>query len=40
VAADPQADVANLRRLRYVVRGGVVRALAELQALAAPPQAK
>jgi imidazolonepropionase-like amidohydrolase len=37
VAADPQADVANLRRLRYVVRGGVVRTLAELRALAAPP---
>jgi imidazolonepropionase-like amidohydrolase len=37
VAADPQADIANLRRLRYVVRGGVVRTMAELQALAAPP---
>jgi imidazolonepropionase-like amidohydrolase len=37
VAADPAADIANLRRLRYVVRGGVVRSLAELHALAAPP---
>jgi imidazolonepropionase-like amidohydrolase len=35
VAADPQADIANLRRLRYVVRGGVVRTLADLQALGA-----
>jgi len=34
VAADPQADVANLRRLRWVVRGGVVRSLSELHALA------
>ncbi len=34
VAADPTADVANLRRVRYVVRGGVVRDLAELHALA------
>jgi imidazolonepropionase-like amidohydrolase len=43
VAADPLADIANLRRLRYVVRGGVVRSLAELHALAAtgpaPPAA-
>jgi imidazolonepropionase-like amidohydrolase len=34
VAADPQADIANLRRLRWVVRGGVVRSLSELHALA------
>ena len=34
VAGDPTADVANLRRVRYVVRGGVVRPLAELHALA------
>jgi imidazolonepropionase-like amidohydrolase len=37
VAADPQADVANLRRLRWVVRGGVVRSLSELHALATAP---
>ncbi|HKQ98441.1 MAG TPA: amidohydrolase family protein, partial [Candidatus Polarisedimenticolia bacterium] len=29
VTADPSADIANLRRLEYVVRGGVVRALGE-----------
>jgi imidazolonepropionase-like amidohydrolase len=34
VAADPTADIANLRQLRYVVRGGVVRSIAELHALA------
>ncbi|HEY7216737.1 MAG TPA: amidohydrolase family protein [Thermoanaerobaculia bacterium] len=34
VAADPTADVANLRRVRYVVRGGVLRDIAELHALA------
>jgi imidazolonepropionase-like amidohydrolase len=39
VAADPLADVANLRRVRYVVRGGVVRAVEELHALAATPAA-
>jgi imidazolonepropionase-like amidohydrolase len=39
VAADPAADIANLRRLTYVVRGGVVRSLAELHALAAQPAA-
>ncbi len=37
VAADPQADVAHLRRLRWVVRGGVVRSLSELHALATAP---
>jgi imidazolonepropionase-like amidohydrolase len=41
VAADPTADIANLRRVRYVVRGGVVRGLAELKSLAVPaPAAK
>ena len=34
VSGDPAADVANLRKVRYVVRGGVLRSLAELQALA------
>ncbi len=37
VAADPQADIANLRRLRWVVRGGGVRSLSELHALATAP---
>ncbi len=37
VGADPLADIANLRRLRYVVRGGAVRSLAELHALATTP---
>jgi imidazolonepropionase-like amidohydrolase len=34
VAGDPLADVANLRKVRYVVRGGVVRPIQELSALA------
>ena len=32
VAADPAETVANLRQLRYVVRGGVMRGIAELRA--------
>lgn len=32
VAGDPAADISNLRKLRYVVRGGVVRRLEELRA--------
>jgi hypothetical protein len=32
VAADPTADIAALRKLRFVVRGGVVHALGELAA--------
>ncbi len=40
VAGDPTADVANLRKVKYVVRGGVVRSIAELSALAtAEPEA-
>src|SRR6266508_3055865 len=35
VAADPTADVANLRKVRYVVRGGVVRSIEELKATVA-----
>jgi imidazolonepropionase-like amidohydrolase len=35
LAADPAADIANLRKLRYVVRGGAMRSAAELSALAA-----
>jgi hypothetical protein len=34
VGADPTADIANLRKLRYVVRGGAVRSIDELRALA------
>ena len=33
VGADPTRDVANLRHVRWVVRGGVVRSLAELKAV-------
>jgi imidazolonepropionase-like amidohydrolase len=32
VGADPTADVANFRKVRYVVRGGVVRSIDELKA--------
>jgi imidazolonepropionase-like amidohydrolase len=34
VAADPSAAIANMRKIRYVVRGGVVRAMDDLHALA------
>jgi len=34
VAADPSKDVANFRKIRYVVRGGVVRNIEELSAMA------
>lgn len=37
VAGDPTADVANLRKVRLVVRGGVMRTIEELSALAAVP---
>jgi imidazolonepropionase-like amidohydrolase len=32
VGADPTRDVRNLRRMRWVVRGGVVRSLDEMRA--------
>ncbi|HTO77111.1 MAG TPA: amidohydrolase family protein [Thermoanaerobaculia bacterium] len=35
VGADPARDVANLRQVRYVVRAGVLRTIAELHAAAA-----
>jgi len=35
LAGDPTADVANFRKVRYVVRGGVVRSIEELKATAA-----
>jgi imidazolonepropionase-like amidohydrolase len=38
VAADPSRDIKNLRQLRYVVKGGVVRAQVELRP--APPTAR
>ncbi len=34
LAANPAADVANFRKVRQVIRGGVVRSIAELAALA------
>jgi imidazolonepropionase-like amidohydrolase len=34
VGGDPTVDAANLRKVRYVVRGGVVRSIEELQATA------
>ncbi|HEX3127842.1 MAG TPA: amidohydrolase family protein [Thermoanaerobaculia bacterium] len=34
VGADPTADVANLRKIRWVIRGGVMRPIEELSALA------
>jgi imidazolonepropionase-like amidohydrolase len=32
VGADPTRDVANLRRVRWVARGGVLRSIEELRA--------
>jgi imidazolonepropionase-like amidohydrolase len=40
VAADPTKDVANLRKVRYVVRGGVVRSIEELKATVAAAAVK
>ncbi|MCJ7440724.1 MAG: hypothetical protein MUO25_03985 [Thermoanaerobaculaceae bacterium] len=34
VGADPTTDVANFRKVRYVVRGGAVRPIGELAAAA------
>ncbi|HYN19340.1 MAG TPA: amidohydrolase family protein, partial [Thermoanaerobaculia bacterium] len=34
LAADPTVDAANLRQVKYVVRGGVLRPIGELSALA------
>jgi imidazolonepropionase-like amidohydrolase/ketosteroid isomerase-like protein len=34
LAGDPSRDVANFRKIRYVVRGGVVRGIEELSAMA------
>jgi imidazolonepropionase-like amidohydrolase len=35
VGADPSASIANMRKIRYVVRGGVMRSIGDLHALAA-----
>jgi imidazolonepropionase-like amidohydrolase len=35
VAGDPTVDASNLRKVRYVVRGGVVRSIEELKAVVA-----
>ncbi|HEV7572515.1 MAG TPA: amidohydrolase family protein [Thermoanaerobaculia bacterium] len=34
ISADPSADVANVRKIRYVIRGGVMRTIDDLHALA------
>lgn len=38
VAGDPSSDVANFRKVRWVVRSGVVRSIDDLHALAQNPQ--
>jgi len=38
--ADPTATIANFRRIRQVIRGGIVRSLEELRAVAASPPVK
>lgn len=38
LAADPTRDAANLRKLRHVMRGGVIRGVEELSAMARNPQ--
>jgi imidazolonepropionase-like amidohydrolase len=40
VEGDPTIDVANLRKVRYVVRGGVVRSIEELKATVAAAVSK
>ncbi|HEU4401476.1 MAG TPA: amidohydrolase family protein, partial [Candidatus Polarisedimenticolia bacterium] len=40
VAADPARDIRSLRALRYVIKGGVVRAQAELRGSAPTPAPK
>jgi imidazolonepropionase-like amidohydrolase len=34
LGADPSSDIANVRKIRYIVRGGVVRTIEDLHALA------
>ena len=38
VSADPSADIANMRKIRYVVRSGVLRPISGLSAMAQNPQ--
>jgi imidazolonepropionase-like amidohydrolase len=38
LAADPNANVANFRKVHSVMRGGALRSLSELSALARNPQ--
>jgi imidazolonepropionase-like amidohydrolase len=38
VGGDPSSDVANFRKVRYVVRSGVLRSIDDLHALAQNPQ--
>jgi imidazolonepropionase-like amidohydrolase len=40
VGADPTVDVANLQKVRWVVRGGAMRSIQELHALATAPAEK
>jgi imidazolonepropionase-like amidohydrolase len=40
VGADPTKDIANLQQVRWVVRGGAVRSIQELHALATTPEEK
>jgi imidazolonepropionase-like amidohydrolase len=39
VAADPTADIASLRKVKFVARAGVVRSIEELHAVATAPPA-
>ena len=40
VAGDPAANISNMRKIRYVVRSGVVRNLEDLSALAQNPHSE
>jgi cytosine/adenosine deaminase-related metal-dependent hydrolase len=40
VAADPAGDIKNLRQIRYVIKGGVVRAQSELRSAEPAPPAR
>jgi len=39
VAADPTSDIGNLRRVKFVARGGVLRSIGDLHAVATAPPA-
>jgi len=34
VSGDPTVDITNMRKIRYVARGGVIRSIEDLHALA------